>query len=65
MRIVRLALITAVFSYGELQMSAWLRLHRDITIGVSIATIGLIDEWVTRLLPATIEPAGQGGFAAA
>jgi hypothetical protein len=45
-------------------VSAWLRLHLRISIFVSVATIGLIDEFLMRLLPANIEPAVQGGFIA-
>ena len=63
-RILRLALITPILLYLLAAVSAWLRLHLRISIFVSVATIGLIDEFLMRLLPANIEPAVPGGFIA-
>jgi hypothetical protein len=63
-RILRLALITAVLFYLLTEVSDWLKQHLRIGIFVTAGTIGLIDEYVMRLLPAKIEPAAQGGFTA-
>ena len=63
-RILRLALITPILLYLLAAVSAWLRLHLRISIFVSVASIGLIDEFLMRLLPAKIEPAVPGGFIA-
>lgn len=63
-RVLRLALITPVLLYLLAAVSAWLRLHLRIGIFVTAGTIGLIDEYVMRLLPAEIEPAVPGGFIA-
>ncbi len=63
-RILRLALITAVLLYLVVEISDWFRQHLGIGIFVTGGTIGLIDEYVMRLLPAKVEPAVPGGFTA-
>jgi hypothetical protein len=63
-RILRLALITGVLIYFLATISDWLRLHIRVTVFLSAATIGLVDEYVMRLLPAKIDPAIPGGFTA-
>jgi hypothetical protein len=45
-------------------VSAWLGLHLRVNIFASTATVGVIDEFVMRLLPAEIESASPGGFVA-
>lgn len=63
-RILRLALITGALFYFLAGISDWLRHHVNVTVFVTAGTIGLIDEYVMRLLPAKIDPAIPGGFTA-
>ena len=62
MRILRLVLITGALFYLLTKVSHWVGQHTHITIFVSAATMGVIDEYLMRLLPAKIEPAVPGGF---
>jgi transposase-like protein len=63
-RIFRITLITVVLFYFLTKVSAFLGRYLRISLFISAATIGIIDEYVMRLLPAKIEPAAQGGFTA-
>jgi len=63
MRIVRLASLTVGLAVAAYMISSWLRLHVRLDIVASGATIGSIDEFVLRLLPAHIEAANPGGLA--
>jgi len=56
-RILRLALIYGVLAYLLTEISNWFRLHAPVSILV-FGGVALIDEFVMRLLPAKIEPAG-------
>lgn len=64
MRIFRLTLITGVVFYFLTKVSALLRNYLRVGFFITAGTIGLIDEYVMRLLPAEIESAAQGGFTA-
>jgi hypothetical protein len=55
-RILRLALNTGILINLLAVISDWLRLHIRVTVFLSAATIGLVDEYVMRLLPAKIDP---------
>ncbi len=63
-RIFRLFAITAAIFYLLFHLSSWIRVHRNISIGISLAVVGVIDEYAMRLLPAKVEPAATGGFIA-
>ena len=62
MRILRLAFITPLLFFLLVQISAWFKLHIRLVLAVSFGTVGLIDEYVMRLLPAEIEPRAAGGL---
>ena len=62
-RILRLVLITGILIFLAARVSAWLSLHLRVGVIVAGTTIGAIDEYVMRLLPAEIESATPGGFA--
>jgi hypothetical protein len=62
MRILRLALITMLLVYLMPLISHWLRQHVPEGIFITAGTIGVLDEYAMRLLPAKVEPAAQGGF---
>ena len=64
MRIIRLVVITAILFCVFVQVSEWVGDHAKLVICISAGTVGMLDEYITRLLPAEIEPAGPGGFAA-
>jgi hypothetical protein len=61
---LRLALITGALFYFLAGISDWLRHHINVGIFIAAGTIGVIDEYVMRLLPAKIDPAVPGGFVA-
>jgi hypothetical protein len=63
-RILRLALITGVLIYFLAAISDWLRLHIRVTVFGAAGAVGLVDEYVMRLLPAKIDPAIPAGFTA-
>ena len=63
-RVLRLVLVTAVVFYLLAKISGWVSQHAHISIFVAAGTIGLIDEYLMRLLPAKIESAAPGGFTA-
>jgi hypothetical protein len=63
-RVLRLVLVSAVVFYLLAKISDWVSQHARIGIFVTAGTIGLIDEYLMRLLPAKIESAAPGGFTA-
>jgi hypothetical protein len=63
-RILRLVLITGGMFYFLGGVSAWLRQHLHFSLFITAGTIGVADEYVMRLFPATIESALPGGFIA-
>jgi transposase-like protein len=63
-RIFRLTLITVVVFYFLTKVSALLRNYLRVGFVITAGTIGIVDEYMMRLLPAKIEPAAQGGFTA-
>jgi hypothetical protein len=63
-RILRLALITGALCYFLAGISDWLRHHIPVGVFITAVTIGVIDEYVMRLLPAEIDPAIPGGLIA-
>lgn len=44
------------------EISDWFRQHIHLGVFVTGGTIGVIDDYVMRLLPAKIEPAVPSGF---
>jgi transposase-like protein len=63
-RIFRITLITVVLFFFLTKVSAFAGKYLRISFAISAGMIGLIDEYVMRLLPAKIESAAQGGFTA-
>jgi hypothetical protein len=61
-RILRLGLITPVLLYLLVQISGWFQLHLRFTVFISAGSVGAIDEYVMRFLPAHIEPASPGSL---
>jgi len=62
MRIVRLAGITAVLFSLLWWASQWTHRHLGTGLIITAGTVGLVDEYLMRLFPAQIEPAGPGGL---
>ena len=61
LRISRLAAITGALCLLLFEISDWFRLHLHVSIA-AFAVVGVIDEYLLRLLPATLEPAAPGGL---
>jgi hypothetical protein len=59
-----LAAITVALFYLLTRVSAWFGQHLHVSLFTSAGTIGFVDEFVMRLLPATIESAAPGGLIA-
>jgi len=61
-RILRLALIVGALFYFVPGILSWLRHYIPVVFSMTAGTIGVIDEYVMRLLPVKIDPAIPGGL---
>jgi len=62
LRILRLVLFTAAPMTALWFVSSLAHHHFGISLTVTAATVGAIDEYVMRIFPATIEPGAAGGL---
>jgi hypothetical protein len=63
-RILRLVVITIALFYLLTRISDWFGQHIQVGFFITAGTIGVVDEYVMRLFPATIESAAPGGLIA-
>jgi hypothetical protein len=59
-----LVVITTALFYILTRISIWFAQHIQVSLFISAGTIGVVDEYLMRLFPVTIESAAPGGFIA-